>query len=128
MRIVMISPGFTLPVVVSQPVPPPFVLVFEHSAGAACSMPVPASSAVEVHVEIVPAVPPPSTLSQPVAPFVHCVNRPVLPAARFTPTGYLLLPEAKNARFLSARLSGQQLYIEQDESKDETWCRVRLQS
>src|SRR5690349_16077598 len=82
MRNFMISPGCTLPLVTSQPVPPPIRLFVSHSNGAACSRPVPCRSIVPTHVLIVPGVP-----AQPTEPFTHCVNRPVLFAARFTPTG-----------------------------------------
>src|SRR6188508_263915 len=82
MRSLMISPGVTLPLVVSQPVAPPLRLLESQLNDAGSSKPVINRSSVLMHVEIEPAVP-----EQPVAPFTHCVNRPVLPNARLTPTG-----------------------------------------
>src|SRR5690349_4559970 len=47
------------------------------------------------------------------SPFLHTVNRPVLPAARFTPTGYFcIVGDVYTARFLSVGLGGSPAYVE----------------
>src|ERR1700733_4206082 len=80
-RRVMISPGTTLPAVVSQPVPPPSSEFESHSPGVAVSSPVAAIPVVPVHDEMLEVAPPPS---HPSVPLTHWVNNPVLPEARFT--------------------------------------------
>src|SRR5688500_1338174 len=90
MRSLITSPPTTLPAVTSQPVPPPRRLLVPRPLVRGLVVPrsVPVSSVVPTHVLIVRAVAP---AEQPVLPFLHCWNRPVLPCARFTPTGYFCM-------------------------------------
>src|SRR5687767_2186061 len=110
-RSVIVSPGTTLPRVISQPVPPPTTEPVSHLAGAGSSNPVVASIVVAAHDAIVPAVEP---VSQPVAPLTHWVNTPAPPNARSTSSGCFIDEPLgrRNARFLSVGFAGVPVYAE----------------
>src|SRR5450432_193600 len=92
----IVSPGTTLPLVVSQAVPPPRRLLEPQypgslvncGGGLTTSNPVPVRPAVDEQVDVVPATAPEA---QPVLPFLHVSNKPVLPCARPVPIVYTLL-------------------------------------